>query len=165
MQLLFLCTGNICRSPFAEHLVRRWAEELGGVEVLSAGTAAEAGRPCPPDAVQAASAFGVDLSLHRSRPLTFSMLDQADLIVTMGPDHRDTVVLMAPDTVARSVGLVEFAPGPARPREIPDPYRCEPWAFRACYTLMAVCLDRLWRSRVPGARGVRRPPFPLPAVD
>jgi protein-tyrosine-phosphatase len=77
VKVLFVCAGNICRSPFAEGLARRLATERGlDVEFSSAGEIALDGDRCPPDAVAVAKEFGVDLSSHRARRLTTDMADK-----------------------------------------------------------------------------------------
>src|SRR5205085_8557845 len=71
MKVLFVCAGNLCRSPFAEGLARRLASERGlDIEFESAGEIAYEGSPCTPDALAAARLHGVDLSAHRPRRLT-----------------------------------------------------------------------------------------------
>jgi protein-tyrosine-phosphatase len=83
VKVLFVCTGNTCRSPFAEALARR---ELGpaGHEFSSAGTNAYVGAPCPPEAVEIALAHhGIDLSGHRARQLTPELEADADLVVRL----------------------------------------------------------------------------------
>jgi protein-tyrosine-phosphatase len=98
VKVLFVCAGNICRSPFAEGLARRLAAERGlDVEFASAGEIALDGDRCPPDAVAVAKEYGVDLSSHRARRLT---TDGADKVVPLfdvpdplgqGPDaYRQT---------------------------------------------------------------------------
>jgi len=77
VKVLFVCAGNICRSPFAEGLARRLAAERGlDVEFASAGEIALDGDRCPPDAVAVAREYGVDLSSHRARRLTTDMADK-----------------------------------------------------------------------------------------
>jgi protein-tyrosine-phosphatase len=81
VKVLFVCAGNICRSPFAEGLARRLAAERGlDVEFASAGEIALDGDRCPADAVSVAKEYGVDLSSHRARRLT---TDKADKVVPL----------------------------------------------------------------------------------
>jgi protein-tyrosine-phosphatase len=81
VKVLFVCAGNICRSPFAEGLARRLAAERGlDVEFASAGEIALDGDRCPPDAVAVAMEYGVDLSSHRARRFT---TDKADKVVPL----------------------------------------------------------------------------------
>lgn len=88
-RLLFVCTGNTCRSPMAEAIARRLAGERGWshLEIRSAGTAAIPGAPASAGAVRAAGHRGLDLAPHRSQPLEPSLVEWADLILTMGPHH------------------------------------------------------------------------------
>lgn len=95
--LLFVCTGNTCRSPLAEGLCKKLlAEVVGcqpdelpgrGMRVLSAGLAAFSGAEASPEAVTVAKEHGVDLSRHASQPVTEELLRQADHIVTMTRSH------------------------------------------------------------------------------
>jgi len=84
MKVLFVCAGNLCRSPFAEGLARRLASERGlDLEFESAGEIAYEGSTCPPDALAAARAHGVDLSAHRARRLTPERRAAADEVVPL----------------------------------------------------------------------------------
>jgi protein-tyrosine phosphatase len=84
VKVLFVCAGNICRSPFAEGLARRLATERGvDVEFASAGEIALDGDRCPGDAVAAAREHGVDLSLHRARRLTVADRSAVDKVVPL----------------------------------------------------------------------------------
>jgi L-threonylcarbamoyladenylate synthase len=100
--VVFVCTGNTCRSPLAEALFKKQlADRLGcvpddlpakGFFVLSAGLAAMMGGPAAEEAVTTARAFGADLSAHRSRPLTPELAAQADFLVAMTGGHLQALV-------------------------------------------------------------------------
>ena len=83
--VLFLCYGNICRSPLAERYLRSAASERGidGLSVDSAGLRTTEGRSSPGDAIEVAREFGVDLSDHRSKPVTEAQLRWSDLVFVM----------------------------------------------------------------------------------
>jgi len=83
VSVLFVCTGNTCRSPFAEAVARR--EGHGDAE--SAGLGAYAGDRSPEDAIVVARELGYDLSSHRARRLTEEMLERADVVVGMTAAH------------------------------------------------------------------------------
>ncbi|WP_448614613.1 arsenate reductase/protein-tyrosine-phosphatase family protein [Modestobacter sp. URMC 112] len=117
MRLLFVCTGNICRSPVAAALMATWvAAELGqqSAEVLidSAGVAAAVGRPMDTDSCWALGQVGGDperLGEHRARRLVESDIDCADLVLTMTRGHRRTVLGMAPRALKRTFTVPEAA--------------------------------------------------------
>lgn len=109
---VLVCTGNTCRSPMAEVLLRKHlADKLGvkleeledhGVMVMSAGVAAAAGSRPAPEAVMAMKQRGLDLSLHESQPLTDRLVRFADLILTMTRSHREAIVSSFPEAAART---------------------------------------------------------------
>lgn len=88
MLIVFVCTGNTCRSPMAEAICRQETarRELADVRVTSAGLAAD-GSPAANNAVAVMDEFGLDISRHRSRQLTKELCDSADLIAVMTEDH------------------------------------------------------------------------------
>ena len=92
-QVLFVCTGNICRSPLAAAMLRRALDErdLRDVEVTSAGTGAWDGAPASEGAYLVGLESGLDLSGHRARLLTREVVEASDLILTMARHHRARV--------------------------------------------------------------------------
>jgi len=126
IRVLFVCTGNICRSPTAEvvfrDLVRRRGLE-GRIESLSSGTQAyHVGEGADPRSSKHASARGYDLSGHRARKFKPTDLDTHDWVLCMDRSHLDAVTEHAhPDQRAKVELFLKFAgPGPAA--EVPDPY-------------------------------------------
>src|SRR5438128_1684601 len=115
--ILFVCTGNVCRSPMAEGIFRQAVKGRGNYRVLSAGLGALEGQPPSAYAVQAVKELGIDISGQRSRMLTPEMVQQADYIFGMTHSHIDTVMLLYPQAANRVANvlleqverLVEFA--------------------------------------------------------
>jgi glycine hydroxymethyltransferase len=105
---LFLCTGNVCRSPMAEALFRHAMRGRGNFRVLSAGLGATDGQPPSPHSVTAMRELGIDISGQRSRALTVDLVRAADFIFGMTHGHVDTVALLYPPAAEKTFLLREF---------------------------------------------------------
>jgi RpiB/LacA/LacB family sugar-phosphate isomerase len=106
--ILFICTGNVCRSPMAEALFRRATAGRGDFRVLSAGLGAVDGQPPTQHSVTAMRELGVDISTQRSRALTANLLQQADYVFGMTHGHVDTIGLLYPAAAEKTFLLREF---------------------------------------------------------
>ena len=118
--ILVVCTGNVCRSPAAEALLRRALEERLGAEaptVSSAGTAGWEGSAPTPESVRASAERGVDTAGHVARVLTRAQIRDADLIIAMATEHAGSVEALEPAaadstfTLKELVRLLEATPG------------------------------------------------------
>lgn len=138
-RLLFVCRGNLCRSPFAEHHARRFAP--ASFEIESAGTHAEESRPCPSEAIAAARQLGADLSHHRSRAVDAACIDRAELIFVFDESDRGSVCDRFPEAAhkVRRLGLLD----PRAPVLIRDPYGYEFRDYVAAYRAIATALTSI----------------------
>jgi protein-tyrosine phosphatase len=134
--IVFVCTGNTCRSPLAEALCKKLlAQRLGctpeelpqrGFFVLSAGLSAMMGGEAAPEAVEAARAFGADLSGHSSRPLQPDLVAQADYLIAMTQGH-----IHALEAHYGPLGLQPQLLG-RDGADIADPIGCDQHVYREC---------------------------------
>lgn len=129
-RVLFVCTGNTCRSPMAEHLFRKWAGSRTEWESASAGVAAMDGQPASAGAMRALAEKDLDLSAHRSRMLTGALIDEADLVVVMTQSHKQVVCQRFPRAANRVVLLNEFNPR-RHGEDVPDPFGMKAEVYRA----------------------------------
>lgn len=110
MRVLFVCSGNICRSPLGEQvLTARLGPDAPAFVVESAGTIADDGAPMDGPAAAQSARLGGDPSAHRSRYLTAAIAGSADLVLTAERSHRSAVVSLAPRTAKRAFTIKQFA--------------------------------------------------------
>lgn len=107
--VLYVCTGNVCRSPMAELLFRAWADPRAEVAVHSAGMQALVGRPIDGSSASALAGLGIDTSQHRGRQFEPWMAAEADVILTAERAHRDALMTELPAIFRRTFTMKEFA--------------------------------------------------------
>ncbi len=120
--ILFVCTGNICRSPMAEGLFRHAIKGRGDYQVYSAGVGAVEGLPPSENAVLALRQLGIDITRQRSRMLSSELVQKADFIFGMTHSHVDAILLLYPQAAEKTFLLREFDETLDRfENDIPDP--------------------------------------------
>jgi len=139
--VLFVCTGNICRSPIAEGLFRRLIGNRNDIEVLSAGVHAVRGQPPSLYAVQVCAEEGADIGDLRSQPLTAALVDRATHIFAMTGAHLETIQTVFPQGAEKSFLLREFEePGTTVWRDVPDPIGLGREVYEDCARIISNAL-------------------------
>lgn len=137
--ILLVCTGNTCRSSMAEALLTSILKEMGveaDYRVKSAGTAAFSGDKASINAIKALEEKGMDLTGHRSTPITIDVIEEADLILTMTQGHKAGVINFVPTSKEKVFTLKEFGykDGPEKidSYDISDPFGYAIEVYRGC---------------------------------
>jgi protein arginine phosphatase len=131
MRILFVCTGNTCRSALAEALSRKVVVEraLSDVDIASAGTSAWDGAPASDGALLVGMERNLDLSHHRAQTLTPELVSEADLVLAMGPHHLERIEALG--GTGRAYLLTDYASRGASVRAVNDPIGGELELYRA----------------------------------
>ena len=141
LNIVMVCTGNICRSPMAAGLlVHLLPPRLQSrVAVASAGTHALVGRPAEPHACKAMAEMDIDITAHRAQQVNPPLIREAALVLTMERDHQGTILLQSPASGPRLRLLGEYGTDPSQ-TEVFDPYGQGLFVYRACARLIRNCM-------------------------
>lgn len=145
--VLFVCHGNIMRSPMAAELFRARVATLdAAIGVASAGTWTSKGRPADPRAVAAARELGVSLETHRSQPVTPALIATSDLVCVMDYRNEVDVLTRFPGSARKTIMLGGLDASTSSGPMIPDPYSLGAEAVAECYQRLDTAVTALVRA-------------------
>ncbi|WP_407375867.1 low molecular weight protein arginine phosphatase [Methanobrevibacter sp.] len=139
MKILFVCTGNTCRSPMAEAIFKDIAD-LSKFQVSSAGLLAFPGDSASNKAVIVCDNHGIDLTHHRSRPLDQSQIETADLVLTAEESHREKIRMLYPHV---SVYTIKQYSGDYENPDISDPISGDLKTYEDCFLEIKEALEKI----------------------
>jgi protein-tyrosine-phosphatase len=156
-RILFVCSGNTCRSPLAEAAARRVFEEdgLDGIVVSSAGAFAVDGGRASAGSQEVARSNGLDLEAFQSRKLTAAEVHGADLILVMEAAHRSAVLGISPQADTKTFLLGELAGREGSDASVPDPFGGGAEMYRKTFRRIGELLDDALERIVELARSKR----------
>jgi protein-tyrosine phosphatase len=146
IRALFVCTGNLCRSPMAQGMLRARLMEAkydGEILVDSAGMHAQLGRAPEPLAVAVAAEYGADISDLTSRPCAPSDFDRFDHFIAMDLGHLDFLLATRPEDCSADIRLLLDDVGEFKKLEVPDPYQQDRGAYEFSARLINIGIEHL----------------------
>lgn len=143
--LLFVCTGNLCRSPMAEGILRHLLKEKSedSIEVRSAGLFTAEDRPAEPLAVEVCLEKGINISRHRAALLTSELVEWADLILVMEKSHLVYIQNVLPQAKKKTFLLRGFGNSSSMEEEIEDPIGQDIEAYQTCYETLEAEIQKI----------------------
>lgn len=133
MNVLIVCTGNTCRSPMGEGILKSMIKNGDNINVLSAGVFAADGERASKNAVIALSDMNIDISGHVSHSVNSDVVDEADLILTMTNSHKSALLTMYPEAQGKTYTVCEYA---GINGEIADPYGQSLDVYKSCAEML-----------------------------
>ncbi len=142
MNILFVCTGNTCRSPMAAALLKAKCDKDDDLQVLSGAINTTAGMPASANAVAAMQELGIDISAHRSANIDADVLSEADLVLTMTEAHKQAIVhYFGDDFELKTHPLLDYV---GIGGDVLDPYGGNIEVYRACRDRLNEAIELLY---------------------
>lgn len=140
INIVAVCTGNICRSPMAEGILSGMSAAFPRVRASSAGTHALEGNPASEFSIIACREHGINISDHKARRLDRIITAGSDVIICMEPAHVEMVLSLDTCAAGKVYNLADFSGG--KLKKIADPYGCSLREYRRCFDEVLFCLGR-----------------------
>ena len=143
-KIMFICTGNICRSAMADGLMKKLVKDNNKeIEVYSCGVFAEDGDRPTFNAIEAISEYEVDLKNHRATNIRSSNIKDMDIILCATVSHKNNVIYMYPKLKEKIFTMKEYAEFDANDLDIPDPWGYDIETYRFCASTINKCLEKI----------------------
>ena len=146
MRVMFVCTGNICRSAVAEGLFIKLIKDNNlKIDVYSCGIYAENGDYATYNAIEAARYYDADISNHRATNIRSSQIEDMDIILCATNAHKNMVISMYPELISKVYTMKEYADidDNGRNMDINDPWGHDMYTYKKCAQEINVCLENI----------------------
>ena len=144
MKIMFICTGNICRSAMAQWMLKKKAKEQNkDIEVYSCGIEAGNGWTPTDEAVEVMKEYGIDLSKHRATNIRSSNIEDMDVILCATRAHKGAVIYMYPELKEKVYTMKEYAGFGKNDLDIEDPWGYGIDVYRNCAKEIEECIDKM----------------------
>jgi len=144
-KILFVCLGNLCRSPMAEYMLRDRLESKGNtdIKISSGGFLDQTGARVPKEIHNLMHEAGIDISAHRSSPVNIERIRESDLIIVMEMRQRDVLARQCPEDVSRIFLLSQFDKQNHEERDISDPMGETTSYYQTCFNEIRIFVEGL----------------------
>lgn len=143
-KIMFICTGNICRSAMADGLMKKLVKDSNkDIEVYSCGIFAEDGDMPTFNAIEAIKEYDVDLKLHRATNIRNLNVEDMDIILCATMSHKNNVISMYPDLKEKIFTIKEYADFNKSDLDILDPWGYDIETYRFCASTISKCLNKI----------------------
>ena len=144
MNIMFICTGNICRSAMAHWMLQKRAKEQNkDIKVYSCGVYAENGDTPTKEAIEVMKEYNVDLTKHKATNIKNSNIEEMDVILCATLNHKNMVISMYPELKDKVFTMKEYAGFPSNDLNISDPWSYGIDVYKNCAKEINQCIDKI----------------------